>query len=227
MLASHEVRWFLDGPVKSFPTVEAWVKHFYPIEKAGSVPSPVWNRRRGGRPDVYIVIPGSADMGIKWREGQLQLKGLLCDLGTQQFTNAAIGRVERWIKWSYKGKSIDRRFAGWFTPKAGVIEVFKKRCLRKLALDPQSRTAREVNPESQIDRGATLEVTDLWMNGKPYTSIAFEAFPDDSEMHSSFTQLVSSFIQGLRDVSLNERNSMSYAAWLNASIEKGTAASGR
>jgi len=107
MISSHEVRWFLEGGVDQHPALRRWVEE-------GSA-DPRWIGRLGGKPDVYCAIPGAADMGIKWREGQLQIKGLECSLGTQKFTGSFEGRVERWFKWGYEGKPIEDAFTPWFT----------------------------------------------------------------------------------------------------------------
>jgi hypothetical protein len=40
-------------------------------------------------------------MGIKWREGMLQIKGRVEDLGTRHMGTRHRGRVQRWIKWTY------------------------------------------------------------------------------------------------------------------------------
>jgi hypothetical protein len=202
MISSHEVRWFLDGGVDQHPGLRRWVEE-------GS-PDPRWIGRLGGVPDAYWVIPGAADMGIKWREGQLQIKGLECSLGTQRFTGSFEGKVERWIKWAYDGKSV----ADEFTPSSRIVEVHKTRCLRKVRLNPFTPMAIEVDLKTLVDRGGALEVTDLRVKDHSYTSVAFEAFPNDSGMHGDFIVFVNSFLKKLSGIELNESNSMSYPAWL-------------
>jgi len=208
MFSSHEVRWFLEGSIDQHPELREWVED--------GLDSPKWSGRLGGRPDVYIVIPGSTDMGIKWREGQLQIKGLESELGTQIFkggNGSNSGKVERWMKWSYEGKSIEDAFGGWFA-NPRTIEVFKTRCLRKLRINPFSHALVEVDGNANIERGGNLEVTDLRVGGNAYCSVAFEAFPNDSAMHSDFTRFVNLFLEKLQGVRLTESNSMSYPAWL-------------
>jgi len=74
--------------------------------------------------------------------------------------------------------------------------------------------AIEVDLETLIDRGGALEVTDLRVKNRSYTSVAFEAFPNDSGMHGDFIVFVNAFLGKLGGVVLNESNSMSYPAWL-------------
>jgi hypothetical protein len=214
MISSHEVRWFFKGSIDQHPALRHWVEH--------GATNPRWVGRLGGKPDVYLIVPGSTDMGIKWREGQLQIKGLESSLGTQIFTMRLEGRVERWAKWSFDGKPIEGAFTPWFSnSKAShrIIEVFKTRCLRKVRMNPFTPALIEVAPDALIDRGGSLEVTDLRVDGNAYSSVAFEAFPNDSAMHGDFTAFVNSFLEKLQGVDLNASNSMSYPAWLQ-SLEK-------
>jgi hypothetical protein len=218
MLASHEVRWFFKGSIDAHPLLKSWVENSSPVKKREPVSPPKWAGRADDAPDVYIVVPGSSDMGIKWREGQLQIKGLQSSLGTQLFAGPGEGRVERWIKWSYQGPPIKQAFADWFvkTGSGGPVrvEVFKKRCLRKVRMDTLSGEKEEVDASYLVDRGGNLEVTDLRVGSESFCSVAFETFPDDSAMHSAFTHFVNLFLQGLQGAELSESNSMSYPAWL-------------
>jgi len=142
-------------------------------------------------------------MGMKWREGQLQIKGLESSLGTQVFRaheGHHAGRVERWMKWSYEGKSIESAFSPWFSSSQSgpkIVEVQKTRCLRKMSINPFSGALTEVDASAPIDRGGILEVTDLRVRERSYCSIAFEAFPNDSAMHGNFTTFVNTFLETL------------------------------
>jgi len=219
ILSSHEVRWFFRGAVDQQEGLRKWVESISPIERDTGIAVPAeWEGRLNGRSDLYLIVPEHVDMGIKWREGQLQIKGLQCALGTHVFAGGRQGRVERWIKWSYKGEAIDQAFAGWFSKASGagprVIEVNKTRCLRKARLDPQTGKAREVSPAEHIERGCALEVSDLKVGTDSYCSVAFEGFPDDSAMHTDFSRFVNAFLEELPDIPISSANSMGYPAWL-------------
>ncbi len=218
MLASQEVRWFFSGGIERYPAMRRWVEEFTPIPQETPVLRPEWKGRLNDRPDVYLLVPDGSDMGIKWREGQLQIKGLLSPLGTQLFSGGHQGNVERWIKWSYEGPSVERAFGHWFNSASGagprLVEVYKTRCLRKVRMDPQSSGLKEVAASVYVDRGGNLEVTDLRVGSDSYCSIAFEAFPDDSAMHRDFTTFVKAFLEGLEGMVLSASTSKGYPAWL-------------
>lgn len=131
---SHEVRWIIDGSLGTTGRdVEAWFRESRSSAKDGEGQPAEWPRWRSDR---YLMVPRADDMGIKWREGQLQIKGREGAVGLQQFVSGIEGSTERWVKWSYQGKDIDRWFKGWFPRKIGaalgVIQVDKQRIQRRL-----------------------------------------------------------------------------------------------
>ena len=74
-LASQEVRWFFDGTATQHESLKRWFETIVPIPQRPGVGPLVWQGRLDDQPDVYLLVPGSDDMGIKWREGKLQMKG--------------------------------------------------------------------------------------------------------------------------------------------------------
>jgi hypothetical protein len=72
-----------------------WFETIALVPKRPGVGPPVWTGRRDDHPDLYLLIPGSDDMGIKWREGELQVKGRVSACGAQVFCGRHQGVVER------------------------------------------------------------------------------------------------------------------------------------
>ena len=217
-MASHEVRWFFEGKADQHKPLKAWFETVapIPIPKNSGVGPPVWKGRLDDQPDIYLLVPGSDDMGIKWREGELQIKGRVSSLGTQVFCGRHQGVVECWVKWSYKNvpASYQRLFAA--EKELVTASVRKTRALRKVRLDTLNGKAEEVDAKTMIDRGLGFELTDLEVAGKAYCSLAFEAFPNDSGMDAAFTQAVEAFLDGLKELDLTVAHSRSYPAWLGS-----------
>lgn len=74
-LASHEVRWFFEGKTNQHESLECWFETTAPIQKSFGV-GPL--ARKGRLED--LLMPGSDDIGIKLREGALQIKGRVSSL---------------------------------------------------------------------------------------------------------------------------------------------------
>ena len=217
-LTSLEMRWFFEGKSNQHKSLRHWFETMKceHIPKEPDVGVPEWKPRINDQPDVYLLVPGGSDMGIKWREGQLQIKGCISSLGTQVFSGRHQGRVQRWIKWSYVKLPISYQQL-FFSNKAHelmTVSVKKNRALRRLRLDTFTGEAREVGANTLINRGLGFELTDLEVDGKPYCSVAFEAFPGDTATDAVFTRTVEAFVDGLTVIDLNVSHSQSYPEFL-------------
>lgn len=212
-LASIETRWFFEGDVSHYPALRQWFESCTPFPRADHVPAPEWRGRAGGAPDVYLLMPGCTDMGIKWREGTLQIKGRTADLGERRFGTAHAGKVQRWVKWTYP--EVPAAYRALFDANAAhglaTAPVYKTRALRMISLD--AAKPEEVAPGIVLERGVGFEMTDLELRGERYCSVAFEAFPDDAVAKAGFDAAVAGFLGELAGP-LGIDASMSYPDWL-------------
>jgi hypothetical protein len=211
-LSSLEVRWFWSGELDKDQRLRTGFESSGPVAKRADVGSVSWSKPRD---DVYLVIPSAVDLGIKWREGELQTKGRRAVLGEMVFKSGIRGVVEQWTKWTHEGPNIDAALKPLFSGSpTTAITVWKRRALRKVRFDPFGPT-EEVPESEHIDRGVNCELTELKVTGVPYYSVAFEAFPDDAEMPEQFTQSVNAFLGGIEPTSFDRAESKSYPAWLD------------
>ena len=211
--ASIETRWFFEGESERYPRLRRWFEACAPFPQADDVSAPEWKGRAGGEPDVYLLMPACVDMGIKWREGTLQIKGRVENLGARRFGSRHEGRVQRWVKWTYDEVPAAYRalFAAGGQHDLGITAVQKTRALRMISLD--SGVPEEVAPGTVLQGGVGFEMTDLERNDARYCSIAFEAFPNDEEIAAAFDVVVAGFLEELTDA-LGVDASMSYPEWL-------------
>jgi hypothetical protein len=221
-LCTQEVRWFFDGALaRTGPGVKAWFRRREPLGVEGRTgqlgwlpSSPAW------RDDRYLLVPGANDMGIKWREGQLQLKGRTAMPAPRRFAERIEGVVEGWVKWSYAGKSVAQRFAPHFAtqagPARGVVLVEKRRIQRTIRLDPAG-AAVEVPAGEPCERALSIELVRIRLAGREYHwSIGVEATPGDAVMEDLFNAVVARFLEGCPALPLSLAQSMSYPACLAA-----------
>lgn len=214
--SSREVRWFFNGKTDRHESLKRWFETTTPVPKDPGAGPPEWRGRRDDRPDVYLLVPGSDDMGIKWREGLLQIKGRVSPPDTRKFCERHAGTVERWVKWSYASlpDAYRRLFATGRDAGPATASVRKVRALRKVRLDPLSGKIQEVRAEAFVHRGVVVELTDLEVGGRSHCSLAFEAFPDDAATAAAFTRAVEAFLETLTEPVLSAADSRSYPAWL-------------
>lgn len=217
-LTSYEIRWFFTADSREDTAVRRWFEAAQPVPRDAGMAPPLWQGRLDGEPDIYLVLPGHADMGIKWREGLLQIKGRVADLGVQLYCGRHRGRAGRWIKWSYAGLpgTCKEMFTGDRYAELARISVRKRRAMRKLRLNTFTGEASEVAAATILERGIGIELTEIEIDGIAAVSLGFEAFPDDSGMLAAFASTVQTFLGSLTAIDLDAAQSLSYPEWLRS-----------
>ena len=70
-----------------------------PYEKQPEAPPFVKLERE--RNDDYLLLPGCDTVGVKQRQGKLEVKALVA--GPSPFSlGAVVGRLDQWVKWSFE-----------------------------------------------------------------------------------------------------------------------------
>jgi hypothetical protein len=193
-LTTCEMRWLFDGPLPG--AVERW------LQSGGDTTAPT------SREDRYLTLPGVVDMGIKQREGRVDIKGRLAVLGFHAIAPEIEGVAERWCKWTYDAAIADR--LGCF--QGDVIVVGKSRVQRYFLLDSDGRTQRTVQRDP-TQRGFSLELTRIRLAGGEHWSLGVEAAPDDPDLLANLLHALGEVLRGF-PVTLPRERSMSYPAWL-------------
>jgi hypothetical protein len=195
MFASWEVRWFCAGEPDSHAVA------LFPRFDWSAI---------DGRQDVYLRLPGVADLGIKQRQGWLEVKGRRLVIPGVQLAPAATGNLEQWIKWRCRGAELGALLKSPEGIDSLGIRVQKQRVQRKFHLGYKPE---EVAIARRLDRGAYLELTRLEVQGQRWWSLGVEAFPDDSEVPKQVAALVSMLLEDT-SIQLPEDRCQSYPAWL-------------
>lgn len=212
---SREVRWFFKGSLEQITGLGQWFQAAEPFPKRGDVPPPVLESRLDDAPDVYLLLPDHADMGIKWRERLLQIKGRVDSVGPTVYCGRHEGVVERWVKWSYG--DLPEEYRSFFEPgqQLRTASVYKTRAVRLVDLQRGIADAEEVGIKTWLDCGIAAEITDLEFDGNRYCTLGFEAFPDAEITGEVFNGAVAAFLDAFGEPALQPGQSMSYPAWLN------------
>ena len=212
--SSREIRWFFDGSLQENAGLTQWFRSAEPFARRGDVPAPALQGRLDDAPDVYLLLPGHADMGIKWREGLLQIKGRVASVGATKYCGRHEGVVERWIKWSYA--DLPDQYRALFDAGRGrrTVSVSKTRAVRLVDLRQGLAGAAEVDLKTWLDCGIAAEITDIEVGNKQHCTLGFEAFPDSAITREVFDDAVAGFLDALGEPVLRAGQSMSYPAWL-------------
>lgn len=193
-LITCEMRWFLEGALPG--EVERW------FDRGQDPALSAW------RDDRYLILP-VADMGIKWREGRLEIKGRLAVLGGHAPTADIEGVAERWSKWAHAGRPVEERFRR--CSRNGTITVRKRRRQRHFLLDRGG--GQEVAQREMDQRGFSMELTRIRLGNDRHWTLGIEAAPDDPEMPSDLAGALRQVLAGF-PIALPRARSMSYPQWL-------------
>ena len=205
MYSTTEVRWFFSGTIP--PHVEGWFQH------AGHDPT------EGKRTDHYLSMPDVDAIGVKWREGHLEVKHRVADLGEALLADDAAGAVGRWHKWRFDLSQADvlatlRAASDW-------IAVTKDRRLHTYAVDDEGRI-HNVAPEILPRSGCELELSTVRAAGETWWTVAFEAFGHEDAQLRALRHTVDHVLHKKDAPIFPATASASYPRWLGCFLtEKG------
>jgi hypothetical protein len=195
-LITCEMRWVLDGALPE--EVERW---FHGDREPAP---PTW------REDRYLILPGAADMGIKERQGRLEIKGRLAKLGSHAIAPGIEGGAERWCKWSY-GAAGAPPFGGLQGQE--TVALGKGRAQQHFLLQPGGRAQEVAQRDALQQRGFSLEITRIRLSGADHWSLGIEAAPDDNALLDDLLPALAIGLQGF-PLPLPPARSRSYPSWL-------------
>lgn len=187
-----EVRWFYPG---SLPVaVTNW------FDTLGKNPS-----NPDTRTDVYLQS-SSPDLGVKLRQGNLEVKYRQQQLGNIQIDRFPEGHVEQWSKWICN--EVPSSEAG----KQGWIQVDKVRYQRFYRVEFLDRI-QLISIDTPRQNAAAIEITDLQLRGQSWWSIACEYLGNNISIDREFLPLVHSLLLN-SPLSTSTPISGGYPQWL-------------
>ncbi|HLC10669.1 MAG TPA: hypothetical protein VJL56_02365 [Candidatus Bathyarchaeia archaeon] len=207
MFTTAEVRWFFEGPLPEE------VKQWFCRSSLALNPAP--------REDHYLLFPAALGLGLKLREGRLEIKPLVESLGVRTFTADVAGTVQVWKKEAY-GEPAFKEFERLRTSTPHLwITVRKKRTLRKFSLE--SATLVEVPADRVFLRdGCNVEVTEITVEGSAYWSFNFEAYGNPARVEDYLQRVAAHVLKDNRrpHYTFSSANSCSYPEWLGRVVKK-------
>jgi hypothetical protein len=202
----------------NFQTIE--VRWFY----RGEIPVQIGNwfetlgerlERIDRRSDVYLQS-SSPDVGMKLRQGNLEVKYRQAQIGRFEIGGLVDSHVELWSKWI----CVDDR--GLLTPtqladKPGWLKVDKIRDRRlfRVEFDEGIKLVQVATPTADL---AAIELTQLQVLGQTWWTVACEYFGNDLEIDRQFLPLVGKLLAGSGIANITPQISCGYPQW---SIEIG------
>ena len=199
MLSSTELRWFYPGKLPE--AISAWFGAKYlgtALETSEK------------REDIYLYIASDCDyMGIKLRQGRLEIKWRKAELGIVNIAKGVEGNLESWNKWLYDDSQAKNFQPQSVIDKSHWVKVSKLRQQRKYQVIEQKVQAVPLN--AIIDQGCNVELTQLIINGNDWWSIALEAFGASTD---NLPIVANKVFSQYKAFSLEAKDSFAYPRWL-------------
>ena len=188
MLSSIEMRWF-------FPHASVARPAMFPSSEADE-----------SRVDHYAL--SHPQCGMKYRQGNLEVKLLTQDLGIRNFQQRQ-GRLQQWQKWSY---------SDWENPTVGQLEntgwiaVEKRRSQVFYAVDQD-----DVRPSSaMLAHGCALEWTTVSVGNETWLTVGIESFGLGDHADDLLCRAIDHLLPRLPEkLTWTKENSLSYPEWLH------------
>lgn len=197
MYLTMEMRWFWQElPV----AIDQWFRH------------PPLPSTAADREDWYLVLPDTDDVGVKWRQGNLEVKKRLNDRGQQRFGDRLEGHLETWGKWSFESPA-----AVDLSHPVGVwLAVTKSRQQQTYIVTAGNQVQAIADPDKRatITEGCNLELTKLSVLNQPWFSVCFEAFGRAEAIESTLEQVIYHLLNHENFPALALKDAFSYPAWL-------------
>ncbi|MBN1246205.1 MAG: hypothetical protein JXC32_01040, partial [Anaerolineae bacterium] len=204
MWPTAEVRWFSEGAIPE--DVQAWFAADFPLLEV-----------QPPRVDIYFPLVTDDGLGIKLREGRIEIKQRYGSLGAIAFCAGVIGVPELWRKWAFGLVASGGNGEGPGDPD-GWIAVQKARRVRNYALESDADSARAVPKALSSMRGCSMELTQVVADGQEWWTVGFEASGAESELGFILETVARQALGECSLLRLGLERSYGYPRWLKHAV---------
>lgn len=163
------------------------------------------------RKDWYLQLSNQSHLGIKLRQGRLDIKQRITNLGVQPFTASAAGQVETWQKWSFSLQNSPLAQLQQSEPR--WIGVQKTRRIKVYGLDAKHAVV-PLEPDTDVYCSCEVEIAQIYAFNQSWCSLGLEATGSNSEREQLLRQIAIALLSSADFSFLTPTNSHSYASWL-------------
>jgi hypothetical protein len=205
MYPTMEVRWFYQGDLPE--AIRSW---FHSGAIAPSAPQ--------SREDWYLSLPQTDDLGIKLRQGKIEVKKCMGDRGMRSLAHQAEGWVEQWVKWSFDIDA-DQDFPNILLPVNAWVVVQKTRQQMQYRVTAAGEV-EAIDLDWAIEQGCTLELAELSIWHQPWWSLSFEAFGAIDMLEQTLERVTRQVLSTFCESELQAMYSCGYPAWLSERLSQ-------
>ena len=202
---TSEVRWFFSGEVT--PAVTEWFLQTLP----GGL--------RGGalkRQDVYLLVPGRDDVGLKFRRDKIQLKLRRNRRPFSALGGRVLGVQTDWERHSWTYDQAAEDLARAFSGEAGLgrqVAVAKTRRQKTYGLGPEG-DPRPLAAGKRVKTPVLLELTEIAFAGFLGWSLGLEIVGPQSQAQGHLLPAVAGLLRDFPALPLKQCDSLDYPEFI-------------
>jgi hypothetical protein len=202
-----------------FPTAE--VRWFW----QGDVPHAAldWlDTRPGGAPteetrtDHYLIVSTTDTLGIKLREGQIEIKQRTGPARPTHLSDQAYGLTESWTKWSF-GLARERPVLNQVIASGAWTGIKKTRWLKEYRIT-ETGSAEFLGPGENAKEVCALEIAQVTVLDahaqSRWWTLGLEASGDEKQLTRTLHRTATDLLSLPLPRAMREENSSSYPKWL-------------
>ena len=202
----YEIRWFYNH---KFEEIKDWWD-------SNNLPC----NDEGVRLDYYIFLPNLDNVGIKNREGRLEVKWRIPNSQKRFEAPKLDGLIEEWIKWGWSDSKpqINDPLFDFLSeyPKGPMIKIIKRRLSRKFRLISKDKFEL-VDWIDLSESGFSVELTEIILGGTKWWSVGFETLGNKITIEifkNKIKEMSSEF-----PFEFKLENSFGYPKWISKTLE--------
>ena len=203
MFPTAEVRWFWQGDVPD--AALTWLR-----AHPGGDPA------EETRTDHYLIIEATDTLGVKLREGHIEVKQRTGDPRLERLADGTHGLTERWVKWSF-GLARERPVLRRLTASRTWVGIRKTRWLKEYQVSETGAVEPRRQDESPA-RICAVEITRVEVLA-PYPpsrwwTMGLEASGDRAQLMHALHRTAADLLGPSFPGPLTEAHTCSYPQWL-------------
>lgn len=151
-------------------------------------------------------------MGIKVREGRLEVKRQYGKVVVKRFHPRVEGQLEGWRKWGLDLNLVDQPADSLAARNWLPVTKSRSLCTFQFLNGRWRPVSLSI---AQVHSGCEMELTKLRIRGQSWWTIAFEAFGLEQDLQAALLSVTGQIFRAYNPPELTTKNSFSYPKWLH------------
>ncbi len=203
VLSTAEVRWFHKG--KTPAKLRSWFRKLAAKDGVEAEPQPL-------RIDHYLLERDTDALGIKFREGRVEVKQRQGERRLISFGPGWDGYVETWRKWGFPLADAQRRGEA-FESLDDWIAVRKKRRVITYSISPKGKLIA-LSGDADAESGCSVELTQVRVKKTLWWTLGFEAKGRPEKLESTLELVARAVLNGSAPPTFGPTDSFGYPGLL-------------